>query len=301
VVEIARILCPVDLSDVSRRALEHAAAFARWYDAKLAVLHVFSPYPVPVAGSEFGGYTTPPPPLKVEDVVEAVRRFCEPLVEAGMTPEVLVREGVPATAIVEQVGQMGADLLVMGTHGRSGFERLILGSVTEKVVRRVRCPVLTVPPPLERKAEHSVRFKAILCPVDFSPSSVRALEYGLTLAREADARLVVLHVSETTIDDALAGEAAHFSVPEYHRHVKADALERLSGLIPAEAREWCKPEPMVTSGRPYREILRVAADMDADVIVMGVQGRGAVDVALFGSTTNHVIRTASCPVLTLRS
>jgi nucleotide-binding universal stress UspA family protein len=213
----------------------------------------------------------------------------------------VVRQGHPVTAIVEHAGQMGADLLVIGTHGRSGFERLMLGSVTEKVLRKVRCPVLTVPPALEPKMDPPVRFKTILCPVDFSPPSVRAIEYGLSLAKEADARLVALHVSEWSIEDALAREAAHFTVSEYQQRAQGDAMERLEALIPAEARVWCTPELMVTSGRAYREILRVAAETDADVIVMGVQGRGAVDLTLFGSTTNHVIRTASCPVLTLRS
>jgi universal stress protein A len=146
-----------------------------------------------------------------------------------------------------------------------------------------------------------VLFKTIVCPLDFSPSSVRALEYGLSLAKEADARLLVLHVSEWAIEDALAGEAAHFSVSEYQRRAKDDAMERLNTLIPLEARAWCTPELIVTSGRAYREILRVAGEAGAELIVMGVQGRGAVDLALFGSTTNQVLRAAPCPVLTIRS
>jgi nucleotide-binding universal stress UspA family protein len=90
-------------------------------------------------------------------------------------------------------------------------------------------------------------------------------------------------------------------VPEYGRQVKRDALTRLKAAIPSEARVWCTPEEFVTMGKAHREILRVATETGAELIVMGVQGRGAVDLMLFGSTTNEVIRTASRPVLTLRS
>jgi nucleotide-binding universal stress UspA family protein len=301
VIEISRILCPIDFSEASRRALEHAVAFARWYEAKVVAFHVSSSQPLPVAGSEFGGYATAlPPAVKAEDVIEEAKRFCQPL-SGGTALEIVVRQGNPVKEIVQQAEQMRADLLVIGTHGRSGFERLFLGSVTEKVLRKAPGPVLTVPPPIERPLEQPVLFKTILCPLDFSPSSTRALEYALSLAKEADARLILLHVIESPLDGAHLGEMAHFTVPEYGRQVKKDALTRLKAAIPSEARVWCTPEEFVTMGKAHREILRVATETGAELIVMGVQGRGAVDLMLFGSTTNEVIRTASRPVLTLRS
>ena len=296
--DITRILCPIDLSPASLRALEHALALARWYEATLVAFHVFSPQPLPMA-TEFGGYVPAPPPRDEQEIIEEVRRFAQPV--AGSIPfEIVVREGNPVDEIVGQVEELPADLLVLGTHGRSGFERLFLGSVTEKVVRKVACPTLTVPPHDQVPAE-PVSFKKILCPVDFSPTSTRALEYAVSLAKESDARLMVLHVLESYVDAVKLSEVSQFTLPEFERHRRTDAAERLRAMIPANAREWCTPEELVITGKPHREIVSVAADTDADLIVMGVHGRGAVDLMVFGSATNEVLRAASCPVLTLRT
>jgi nucleotide-binding universal stress UspA family protein len=296
--DITRILCPIDLSPASLRALEHALALARWYRATLVAFHVFSPQPLPMA-TEFGGYVPAPPPRDEQEIIEEVRRFAPPV--AGSIPfEIVVREGNPVNEIVGQVEEMPADLLVLGTHGRSGFERLFLGSVTEKVVRKVACPTLTVPPHDKVPAE-PVSFKKILCPVDFSPTSTRALEYAVSLAKESDARLMVLHVLESYVDAVKLSEVSQFTLPEFEQHRRTDAADRLRAMIPANAREWCTPEELVITGKPHREIVRVAADTDADLIVMGVHGRGAVDLMVFGSATNEVLRAASCPVLTLRT
>jgi nucleotide-binding universal stress UspA family protein len=194
---------------------------------------------------------------------------------------------------------MVADLLVMGTHGRSGFEALFLGSVTEKVLRSTRVPVMTVPPAVERV--ESVAYKTILCPIEFSDASTRALEYGLTLAQETGARLILLHVVEQLVDAPQLGEVTHFSVPEYRRYFEEDARTRLRSAVPEEVRVWCTPEERVLAGKAYRVILEIAEREKAEVIVMGVHGKGALNRRLFGSTTHHVIREAHCPVLTLRA
>jgi nucleotide-binding universal stress UspA family protein len=264
----------------------------------LVAFHVFSPQPLPMA-TEFGGYVPAPPQLSEGEISEEVRRFTQPV--AGTAAfDVVVREGNPVDEIVAEVAQMRADLVVMGTHGRSGFERLFLGSVTEKVVRKVACPMLTVPPH-EKVPADAVSFKMILCPVDFSPPSTRALAYALSLAKEADGRLMVLHVLESYVDAVKLSEVSQFTVPEFEQHRKDEAIERLKALIPADAREWCTPEELVITGKPHREIVRVAAEISADLIVMGVHGRGAMDLMMFGSTTNELLRAARCPILTLRT
>lgn len=134
-VDIDRILCPVDFSELSRHALDHAAVLARSYEAQITVLHVFNvPQPVvPVSG--IAGDVPVIPPVRPEDVVEEVRRFCGSLTVAGNALEIVATAGTPAKEIVRYADHMSADLLVMGTHGREGFERLVLGSVTEKVLR----------------------------------------------------------------------------------------------------------------------------------------------------------------------
>jgi nucleotide-binding universal stress UspA family protein len=185
----------------------------------------------------------------------------------------------------------------MGTHGRGGFERLVLGSVTEKVLRRANCLVLTVPPPAA--ARSTLPFKRLLCPVDFSEPSISALEYALSIAQESDGRLTVLHVFDWPTHDELSLEGV-LDVPAFRRQREDEARHRLATLIPEDARNWCAPEPTLRHGKPYREILAVAETEHIDLVVMGVHGRNALDVMLFGSNTNQVVRRASCPVLTLK-
>jgi nucleotide-binding universal stress UspA family protein len=203
-------------------------------------------------------------------------------------------------AILAQVDATGADLLVLGTHGRSGFERLFLGSVTEKVMRKATCPTLIVPPRAHDVADAPVEFPRILCPIDFSEGSLAALEYAINLAEEADGQLTLFHVTE--MPAALSQEpfVVENELARLHETAVNDARRRLTNLIPENARVYCTIDAAVVEGRAYREILRRAAEQKAALIVMGVHGRGALDLFLFGSTTHHVIRASTCPVLIVR-
>jgi nucleotide-binding universal stress UspA family protein len=232
-------------------------------------------------------------------IAEHVRRFyASSLQDRGDSVEIVVRESNAAKEIVLLAEQLPADLLVLGTHGRSGFERLFLGSVTEKVLRTTRAPVMTIPPPVMQPGP--ALYKPILCPLDFSDASARALDYALSLAQEADARLILLHVIESLLGEAGASEMGHLSVSEYDRYLEEDAMARLKSFVPEAASVWSAPQERVTRGRAYREILKVAKDEGVELIVMGVQGKGALTRLVFGSTTHHVIREAGCPVLTIR-
>ncbi len=300
-VDIDRILCPVDLSQFSRDSLHHALALAKWwYGAQVTVCHIYgAPQPpLPVAGMP--GNVPLPPPVQPDDILQEVRRFCaSSLTESWQSVEIIVREGNATKEIVLLAEQLPADVLVLGTHGRSGFERLFLGSVTEKVLRTTRVPVMTVPPPVTQAGPSL--YKTILCPLDFSVASIRALDYALSLAQEADARLILLHVIEGLLGEGGASEMGHLSVAEFSRYLEEDAVAQLKSVVPEPARVWCKPEERVARGRAYREILRVAKDEGVELIVMGVQGKGALTRLVFGSTTHHVIREAGCPVLTIRN
>lgn len=296
--EIKQILCPVDLSEISRHALDHARAIAKWYDAHLTVFHVVTP-PVPLIPSTGIAEALPVLPPQLGEVAEEVRRFSG-LTEAhaGGSTDAVVVEGSPVKEILRKAESLPADLLVMGTHGRSGFEALFLGAVTEKILRSTHVPVLTVPPPVERV--ESVVYKTILCPIEFSDPSTRALEYALTLAEETGARLILLHVVEMLVGAPQFAEVAHFNVAEYQQRLEEAARARLTSAVPEEARVWCTPEERVVSGNAYQVILDMAEQEMAELIVMGVHGKGALNRRLFGSTTHHVIRHARCPVLTLR-
>jgi nucleotide-binding universal stress UspA family protein len=146
-----------------------------------------------------------------------------------------------------------------------------------------------------------VAFKRILCAVDFSDSSLSALAYALTLAEETDAHLTLLHAIEMPPELRENPLAPDFDVDRIHAAAEAEARRRLRDLVPEAARTYCTVETAVVEGRAYRRLLQQAAAQKSDLIVMGVHGRGALDLLLFGSTTHHVIRAAACPVLIVRS
>ena len=294
-ISIERILCPIDFSDTSGHALAHAAAIAHWYEARLTILYVFASLP-----------TIDAPPLVLEEserarLIAHMRKLAA-IVPPGVPVDCQVQDaGYVHTGIMAQVEATTPDLLVLGTHGRSGFQRLFLGSVAEKVIRLAKCPTLVVPPRAPDIAPDApVKFSHILCPIDFSDSSLGALEYAVNLAEEADGQLTLLHVWE--MPPALAQEP-FFVNEELERasdRAADQAREKLDRLIPDEARAYCAVDTNVVEGRVFREIFRQAVDRKADLIVMGVHGRGALDLLLFGSTTHHVIRAATCPVLIVR-
>jgi nucleotide-binding universal stress UspA family protein len=305
-IEIRRILCPIDFSDHSRRALDHAIAVARWYESTLTVLHVFSPAPVTAFGP--GPVVFEPIILTSADrdqLLADTKAFAETESAPGITIEAVVREGNTAGEILEQATSMKADLLVISTHGRSGFERLLLGSVAEKVLRKVSCPVMTVPRRLpDAVPAGPILYKRILCPVDFAESSLHALKYAMSMAQEADGQLTILHVVEhefpSTAVMASGEDDAIMTIWDFTKEREEALRQRLQEAV-AGASEFCSAESLMTHGKPWREVLRVATETQSDLIVMGVQGRGAADLLFFGSTTQHVVREALCPVLTLRS
>jgi nucleotide-binding universal stress UspA family protein len=293
-IAISRILCPVDLSEYSARAVAHAVAMARWYEARLTMLHVWvNLTPIDL------------PPLVLEEdergkLLDEMARFTGP--HAGVSIDFHVREASDVQqGILDHAEALGADLLVLGSHGRKGVQRLLLGSVTERLLRKVACPLMVVPhdaPDAER--DGSVRFKTILCPVDFSEDSLTALTYALSIAQETDATLIVMHAIE--IPPELSGYMlpADFDPDAIRTTAISASLERLRDLIPDSVRTFCTVETMVVEGAAYRQVLKVAADRHSDLIVMGVHGRGALDLLVFGSNTARVTRAATCPVLVLR-
>ena len=294
-ISITHVLCPIDFSDISQHALDHAAAFAHWYQARLTLLYAFVSLP-----------TLDLPPLVMTDTdragLESEMRGMAARVPSGVPVDLHLEQAEHAhDEILRQVAATRADLLVLGTHGRTGFQRLFLGSVTEKVIRNATCPTLVVPPRAsDVPADAPVRFRRILCPIDFSESSLSALAYALNLAEEADAHLTLLHVIEMPPELRENPLAPDFDVDRIHAAAEADARRRLRDLVPEQARTYSTVETAVVDGRAYRRILLRAAEEETDLIVMGVHGRGAVDLLLFGSTTHHVIRAATCPVLIVR-
>jgi nucleotide-binding universal stress UspA family protein len=294
--DIRRILCPVDFSDASHHALDHAVMIAGWYRARLTALHVRNPaflIEPPILFAEMGDV----PLATLEDIEARLHEWLAPARAAGIDCDVMAAEGNrPAVAIAEHATSLAADVMVLGTHGRSGFERLMLGSVTEKVVRSVACPVITVPPP--GVATSRLPFKRLLCGIDFSEPSLAALRYGFSIARESGAHVTLMHVAEFPHVYEIPSERS-FDLARYRHAVQEEAERQLRQLVTDDVREWSEPETRVVFGKPYEQILGAATKDRDDLIVLGVHGRNRLDQMLFGSTTNQVVRRATSPVLTL--
>jgi nucleotide-binding universal stress UspA family protein len=291
-IQFHHILCPVDTSEFSRRALQHAVALGRWYDAPVTVLSVRSPNLPPALWA--GHHVAfPPETLEMrEQAVEGLRHFVRNTVGELGGSVVLVDGGVVAE-ILRAARELAADLIVMGTHGLSGFERLLLGSVTEKILRKAPCPVLTIPRLAAGATEPpEVRFSRIVCGVDRAPASRRGLDYALSLAQEAGGSIVLLHAVENLLDEE-PRFARHFDTPECREEISADLTREYASLVPAEARVWSELEVRIVYGKAYTELLSIARERRADLIVVGTSGTAAI----FGSTAQHVLREAACPVL----
>ena len=300
-VPITHVLCPVDFSDFSRRALDHAIAVAKWYGSRLTVMYV---HHVPMPGLALG---SPLAPATVEGSVlsaaereqlqQTLRAFTPAAALGSLAVEFALAEGDVAREILAQA-QL-ADMVVMGTHGLSGFESLILGSAAEKVLRKVNRPLLTIPQATADATDAvPALFHHIVAAVDFSDTSMRALSVAVSLAEEADAHLTLLHVIELPLElEAwVAGsEQGRTHLEQWQR----GTATRLHQLVPDAARTYCHVEERVETGRAYREILRLAQERRAGLIVIGAHGRGVVERMFVGSTAQHVVRRAVCPVLTI--
>ena len=297
--QIERILCPVDFSEFSAPAVRHSVRLARWFSARVEVLHVVPRSPFGLAG---GG--VPEALETVRAIRETAERelaeLVEPLLGEGVPIETRLLEGEAWRVIVDEAESTCPDLLILGTHGRGGFEHLLLGSVTEKVLRRAPCPVLTVGR-LVPVTHTGPLFRRILCAVDLSDASTRTLENALALGRESDAQITLLHVI-ASLPDELEGRRslAVADVGPLRERLVDEASKQLRAAVPHDTRQFFDVSERVESGTPWTEILRAAGEMEADLIVMGAHTRGAIGRMLFGSTANQVVRRATCPVLIVR-
>jgi nucleotide-binding universal stress UspA family protein len=280
---IRSVLCPVDFSPFSERALRFGGAFAAWLGAELTALWV-------QAGSWRGHGA------RAEDGEHKLQLFTASVL-GSRSVHLRTAEGPVVVEILRAAATV--DLIVMGTHGATGLERLLVGSVAEKVLRKAPCPVITVPRVAPPASGADLALNTILCAVDFSPSSTQAFKFALSFAEKAHGRLLLLHALEwfAEEDDEAAPNADRAAFPTSEQ----DALAQLEELVPTDARSQCDPEALIGYGNPALEVLRVAAEQRADLIVLGVQGRGALDLTLFGSTAQQVVRDAMCPVLTVKS
>lgn len=288
-VALRNILFLTDFSEPSQRALPFALAMAREFGARLHALHVIIPQPYT--------YTTPE---LMDLAIKAQEECAEASMQqvdaqmAGLVHRTGILRGTGVwSSLAEAMNECSADMLVLGTHGRTGPQKLLLGSVAEEIFRLSAVPVLTIGPEVRSSTHTAAHFRRVLLAMDFSEESKAAVPYAISLAQENQAELVLLHV----IPERKGQE---------HRPTEisvANAMHELYELVPPEAELWCRPEPAVRYGEAAPTILAAAEELGADLIVLGVRsaaGRLGAATHLERAVAHKVVAHAKCPVLTVR-
>ena len=294
------VLCPVDLSAGSRRALAYAGRIAEHYGAELTVLEVSWAGLPPIAYP--GSNTSNTPPMLTARartaMLSELRTFTRRIVGTRVQPGLVLREGAVVRKLLEEARTRKVDLLVIGSHGHGRFERWLLGSVVEKVLRKATCPVLVVPV-RRTQARSTAACRAVLCPNDFSPASLVALRQADEIAREWSTPLVAAHVVDWSPEGPRPAVIAD-DIEAFGAQLIEEGTRRLNEVIAKEVGDGPHVRAAIGAGRAHEEIARLAKKHRADFIVMGAHSRRPLLDAFLGSTTNQVIRQGLCPVMVVR-
>ena len=296
--QIHRILFPTDFSESAQHAFETAVFLARQFDAELHLVHI-------IALHHEDPYNPAHHFLSVEDAYQRLRDRTEQLIRATvdapgvdglMVKQEQVRAVSPAPAIVDYATEHEIDLVVMSTHGRRGVRHLLMGSVTEEVVRTAPCPVLSIP--LHVAPDADVR--RILVPTDFSTHARDALAVAAEVAATYGAGLQLLHVLENVLHPAFYNMGASKLtdlqpdiVERTEKELRRLSDEVVSGRVPVEV--------FAAEGHPGRDVPHFADEHETDLIVITSHGRSGLDEILLGGVTEKVIRRSKCPVLVLKA
>jgi len=288
-VELANILVATDFSPASDRALGYALSLARRYEARVIVANVIDSGTELVLAPEMAANTR-------QTTFSAAQEEMGQILVSGrlrdVRHETVLEEGALWPTMEALIARYSADLVVVGTHKLGGFKKIVLGSGAEQIFRQAKCPVLTVGPGVPGTAPNEAAFKNILFATDFGPGAEREAAYAFSLAQEHESRVTLLHVVSRVEDYSEPGLA-----------LKSEAIShQLAELVPPGSELWCKPEVRMSVGEPVHEILKVARETNADLLVIGAKRKK-------GLAAGHAMHTkayrlagaAPCPVLTVRS
>lgn len=288
------IVCPVDFSELSKTALRWSLELTEKFDGTLTVLHAVD---TPSIASEtlFAA-----PESAAELRVRAQEEFHALGREVDLSRARLeIVEGVPAEAIASYAHRNESDLVIMGTHGWSGVQRLLLGSVTEKVLHRIEAPLLT----LSADAAGSARFSTILVAVDLGhdSDSQTVMRHGLWLAEASAARLVVAHIVPVpyiVLNDRTLERLSPADYAELEKNLTEDRRAKIVDLLPEST--GVDVEIVTKVGNVFESLEEMAKDKTADLVVMGAGGHGRSALRWLGSTCHKMVRLGACPVLIAR-
>ena len=278
------ILCPTDFSPASRAALPFAEALACIYGSTILVAHALPPEP-------HGQVVFDRVPAQDDQAWNAAKHKLDEFThDAGLHSipcKAVLRRGDVVDVIPQIILDNHVDLIALGTHGRHGVGKMILGSAAEKIYRSASCPVLTIGP--KTRAAADWKLQRILCPVDVAEDPEPVLHYAFSLAEENQAKVILLEAIPL--------------VPWQHRPSVAERSRwALEGLIPEQAKDWCAIDYAVRWEHPAEAILLEARNREADLIVMSVHKSraGAWSSHLPWPVASEVVSHAECPVLTIR-
>lgn len=288
------LLIPTDGSEPAANAARQGFALA---DALDTSVHILS-----VADSSIAtgtGYSGDSPRIRKRLREKASKRaasLCDEAAERGLDATAVTREGIPAKEIIDYASENEVDAIVIGTSGRSGLARAVIGSVADKVVRTASVPVVTVTPRAAEKAASEKQFDSVLLPTDGSEQAEQAAIWGIALANQLGATVHLISV----VDRAKTGGLESLFDGEDAEELLERAAEHLSSINDEARDRNIDVVTVTTEGSPAKEIVAYADDEDIDVIAMGTAGRGGFKRAVLGSVTDEVIRKANVPVLTSR-
>jgi nucleotide-binding universal stress UspA family protein len=278
---IQRILVPSDMSDFSKSAAAWAAMFQRRLGSRITLLFANEPYvPFDILEGPAAYLLQSQPEVRLRMIDDLKKFASECFPEDGPAIETVIVDSDPARAIVDTANRIDADLIVMGTHGRRGWRRALLGSVTETVLRETSRTLLSVPASLAAGPKIDV----IVCPVNFTDIGRRAVEEAASLARTFAADLLVVHVA-----DLIEGP------------LPAGLEEEFAAWVEPDLRERCKYRQVIARGDSAEQVLEIASQAQADLLVIGAQHKRFSDTTIIGSTTERVVRHARQPVWTVVS
>ena len=297
--QFKNILCATDFSDFSNHTVTYGVALAKEFEAKLIICHVIDLSSVAI----YGEFQLDPVGQQDRIMEDANAQLEELTGNQPVAWEPLITVGKPADEIARAVNDRQIDLVITATRGRSGLKRIILGSVTERLMRTLTCPLLVMSSPEHENAntgKQEFKLNKILVGCDFSPDSDQAFNHGLSLAQEFQSELHLAHVIEPPSQPDLIRDETSVTI-EIQEDYRVILTNKLKDMVPEEAGNWCTPQTSLLEGQPYEELVNYAETNDIDMIVLGVRGHGLVKTLFLGSTTDRVVRRSPCPVLSVSS
>ncbi len=322
-IEPKKILCAIDFSEFSANILYYGKLLAAEFGSKLYLCHIV-PGSINVSGHlpSYFDYSG----VESELIENAEKSLDEMAGNLDLECEIIVSSGHPPTQIEYIAQEQKMDMVIAATHGGSGMKRFLIGSVTDRLVKVLRCPLLVLhgaPDQVSNSVDSMPQIKKILVGCDFSDDSKLAFEYALSLAQEFQTQLHLAHVirpddqirfwssEDMHLQDNISGtwerlvypgaEKKHTDEIHQKEHSLYAHLEiKMLDMVPEDCRNWCTPMTAMLEGQPYKELVEYASKNQIDMIVLGVRGHSLLDQFLVGSTTDRVISQASCPVLAVR-